>query len=79
MDVLRKVFPHAFAVKNDVQKLVVTIIVYVVVMAVLGAITKLVGWIPLVGWLVGILCGLVGLYPLIGIVLAVLVFLKVLE
>jgi len=78
MDTLKKFFPYSFGAA-DVTALVIKIIVYVVVAAVVSIVIKLLAWIPVLGWIIGILGGLVDLYILIGIVLVVLDYLKVLK
>ena len=86
MDMLKKYFPKSFGM-TDVAKLVITIIVYLVIGIVLPAIAALVnvllGGIPLIGAIVGIIVwvisSLIDLYVLVGIVLAVLDFCKVLK
>ena len=78
MDMLKKLFPLSFGkVKaQDTNSLIVAVIVYVVAMLVSGLVMKLLGWIPLLGWLLG-LCGWVlEIYCVTGLVLAVLKFLN---
>ena len=88
MDMLKKFFPYAFKVSaKDVTALVVSIIIHLVaglvVSVVLGLLNTILGVIPLVGILVGIVCwaagSIIDLYCLAGIVLAVLLFLDVLK
>ena len=78
MDFLKKFFPWSFKA-NDVKALVISIIIYIVIGIVGGLIISLLSWIPIIGWLLGIIGGLLDLYTLVGIILAILVFAKVLK
>lgn len=78
MDMLKKFFPFAFMVKTkDVTSLIVSIVIHVVASAVLGFVLGLLGRIPVVGLIAGVLGTVIGLYCLVAIVLSVLVFLDV--
>lgn len=88
MDILKKIWFYSFKVeKKNVSSLVVNLIVWVVAAFVAGIVlwlaTALTGWIPVVGWLIGVIVGIVGgvveLYSVIGIALSILVFLDVLK
>ena len=78
MDMLKKIFPFSFGVK-DVTALVVALVIYIVGGAVLGVVFGLLAKIPLIGILFGIVGWAVGVYCFVGIVLSVLDFLKVLK
>lgn len=86
MDMLKKVFPHAFAV-TDQSKLIGALIIYAVVL-VIGAVISwligtLLGWIPLIGFIIGLLLKIAGIiidvYAVGGIILSLLVYFKVLN
>lgn len=88
MEILKRIWFYSFKVeRKNVSSLVVNLIVWVVAAFVAGIVlwlaTALTGWIPVIGWLIGVLVGIVGgaveLYSLIGIVLSILVFLDVLK
>lgn len=88
MAFLKKFWPYSFTVKaKDVTSLVVNIIIQVLVSVAAGLViwlaTAITGWIPVLGWILGILLGAVGtvieIYVLIGIVLSVLNFCDVLK
>ena len=87
METLKKFFPLSWKYTKDVSNLIIGIIIYVVAAIVAGALitlaTLLVGWIPLVGWLVawalGLVGSLIGVYVLAGIVIQILVFTKVIK
>ena len=78
MDLLKKLFPLSFRLK-DVTALVIAIIIYVVVDVIVGDFVGLLWWIPIVGLLLSAVASLIGLYTIIGIVLAVLDFFGVLK
>ena len=78
MDMLKKIFPFSFGVK-DITALVVALVIYIVGGAVLGVVFGLLAKIPLLGILFGIVGWAVGVYCFVGIVLSVLDFLKVLK
>lgn len=78
MELLKKYFPFAFGAK-DVASLVIRIIVLLVVGAVATWVIGLLGIIPVVGLIIGLVCGLIDLYVLATIVIAILDYLKVLK
>ncbi len=78
METLKKLFPFSFGVK-DVATLIIKILIYVVVGAVLGFVLVILGKIPVVGLLTGIVGTLVEIYLLAAIVIAILDFCKVLK
>ena len=88
MQMLKKIWFYSFKVeKKNVSSLVVNLIVWVVAAFIAGIVlwlaTSLTSWIPIIGWLIGVIVGIAGgaveLYSLIGIVLSILVFLDVLK
>ncbi|MBQ7345080.1 MAG: hypothetical protein IJW45_03340 [Oscillospiraceae bacterium] len=80
MDILKSLFPFSFKVKEkDTNALVISIIIYVVLMVLSGVAMTLLGLIPVVNLLVGIVGWVLEVYCLTGIVLAVLNFLNVLK
>ena len=87
METLKKFFPLSFKWTDSVANLVIGIIVYVVLSIIAGAVialaTFLVGWLPVVGailgWALGLVGSLVGLYFLAGLVIHILVFCKVIK
>jgi len=86
MDLLKKFFPYSYGAK-EVKDLVIKIIVYVVAMviggAMLGLVNLIVGWLPLIGGIIGWVLGLAGslieIYCVAGIVLLVLDYFKILK
>ena len=78
MDILKKIFPYSFGVK-DLTDMIIKIIVYVVVGAVAGVLIGILANIPILGAIIGAVGGLIDLYCTIGIVLAILDNFKVLK
>ncbi len=87
MDALKKLFPLSFKYTKDAANLVIGILIYIVIGIIAGALIWLagmiIGWIPVVGALVGWVLRLVGslidVYVVAGIVIQVLVFAKVIK
>ncbi len=78
-DALLAKFNLSFGGKKEVTTLIVKLVLYVVAMILSGVVFGLLGIIPLVGLLFGLIGWAVGLYALAGLVLAVLDFFKVLK
>ena len=79
MDTLKKFFPLSFKFAKDVANLIIGIIIYVAIGAIAPAILGILGFLPIIGWILGIVSSLVGIYCLAGIVIQILVFAKVLK
>ena len=87
MDILKKLFPLSFKKMSEVKELIIAIVIYLVVAILAGVAiflaTLIVGWIPvvgaLIGWLLGIVGSLIDLYALAGIVIAILTYTKVIK
>ena len=87
METLKKLFPLSFKRTDTVANLIVGILLYLVVGIVAGILiwlsTAIVGWIPVVGaiigWVLGIVSSLIGLYVLAGIIIQILVYCKVIK
>ena len=85
MELLKKIFPFSFKKSDDVANLVISIILHLVAAilagAVIGLATLIVGWIPIVGaiigWALGVIGSLIELYVIAGIVIKILVYAKV--
>ena len=78
LNALKPYFPHAFKA-NSVKALIIGLLVYAVIAFVVGLVASLLGWIPVVGWLLRIVAWLVDIYAIVGVILAILVFLKVVQ
>lgn len=80
MDMVKKFFPFSFNFKTkDTNGLVVSIIIYVVAMLLSGVAMWLLGFIPVVNILTGIVGWIIEVYCVAGIVLSVLKFFDVLK
>ncbi len=80
MDILKKLFPHAFQCnKTSLGKMIVTILIYLVIGIVAGVAIALLAKIPVVNILCGLVGGLVDLYVLAGVVLSILCYLEILK
>ena len=77
MSTLRKIFPRSFKV-DSLSSLIGTILVYVILNAVLGAIFCVLSKIMLVGFVFSVLGGCLGIYFTAAIVVAILKFLNIL-
>lgn len=76
MDLIKKVWPTPFNIKEkDVTSLVIQLVIFLVVCAIAGVIIGFLAGIPIVGILFSIIGSLMGIYSLVGIVLCVLKFL----
>ncbi len=78
MDVLKKIFPHAFATKG-LGSLIVRIIIYVIIGAIAGVLIGILAKMPIIKIFAGVLGGIVELYVFVGVVISILVFLKILK
>lgn len=85
METLKKIFPLSFKRLDSVANLIIGILLYFVVGLVAGALialaTLIVGWIPvigaIIGWALGLIGSLIGLYVLAGIIIQILAYCKV--
>ena len=69
----RSFFPLNGRVRSrDIGSLIVCVILYLVISGVAGLIEWVIGWVPVLGWVVSILAWLIGVYCLVGIILAVI-------
>ena len=75
---LKKIFPHAMQARS-LKGLIVAIIIYAVISFVGGIIHGLIGGIPLVGLVVGIIGWALGIYCTVGIIISVFVFLNLVK
>ncbi|MBE6639404.1 MAG: hypothetical protein E7616_08155 [Ruminococcaceae bacterium] len=87
MDILKKLFPHAFKCKkSEVGNFVITLILYLVFGIIAGAVIWVAGLltgIPVLGFILAlvlrILGSLVDLYVIVGVILSILCFLEILK
>ncbi len=78
MDMLKKYFPLSFRGK-EVKDLVISIVIYIVASAILGVLLGILGNIPVVNLVTGIVGTLVWIYSVAGIVIAILDFVGVFD
>lgn len=77
MDKLRPWFPLSSLVyPGEVRSLIVSLVIYLIACAVLGILQTVLGWIPLAGVLIRIVCWLLGIYCVAGMAVSVLQFLQ---
>ena len=72
---MQKLFPFfplsANVEPGNARRFVVTLGIYLVACAVLGVLSDILGWIPLVGWRLTLIFSLLGIYCVAVIVLAI--------
>ncbi|MBQ8321749.1 MAG: hypothetical protein IJX92_05235 [Clostridia bacterium] len=78
MDMLKKIFPLSFGVK-DLGNLIVKVLIYLVVGIIAGVAIGILAAIPVINLVTGIAGTLVDLYCVAGIVIAILDYLKILK
>lgn len=78
MDILKKIFPISYKA-TEVNALIVSLIIYVLIDIVCGFVIGILTKIPFIGLLFGLVGSVVGLYALVGIILSILVFVKVIK
>ena len=78
MDLLRKYWPLSFAVnKGDVKNFVIKLVIYAVAAIIIGVIFGLLGQIPFIGFLFGIIGTVLDAYCTAGIVFCILHYIGV--
>ncbi|MBQ4313224.1 MAG: hypothetical protein IJC18_03335 [Clostridia bacterium] len=75
---IKKLFPTSTRA-TDLTGLIVSLLIYIVLPAIVHLVANLLGGIPLIGWILGIIAGVIDLYCLIGIVVSLLIFFKVIK
>ena len=76
---LTKYFPGVSEAKKDIIHLLVVAVLYLVAIWAVQFLGALLGWIPLLGKVAGLICWVVRVYLGVGIVVAILAFLKVVK
>ncbi len=77
---LQKFWPTPYKIeKGNLVSFLVQLIIFVVITAVLGWLIALLGKIPVVGIIFGLIGSLMGIYTTVGIVLCILRFVGVLN
>lgn len=71
------IFPLSARVgRQDSNSLIWAIILYLAACAIVKVADILLGWVPIVGIVIGVLCWVLGLYCAIGIILAIVNYCK---
>jgi ABC-type xylose transport system permease subunit len=78
MELLQRIFPLSFG-KKDLAGLIITILIYLVVGAVLGAVVAFLTKIPIIGFIFALIGSLIGIYIFAGLVILILVYLNLLR
>lgn len=78
METVKKFFPLSTSC-SDNESFIRNLIIYVVAVVICALLFSLLGRIPLIGILFGIIGWIVGLYLIVGIVLAVLLYFNILK
>lgn len=77
MDFFKKILPLSFKFNKDLKTFIITLVIYVVGLALVNPILGILGILTLgLGWLIALVCDI---YALAGIVFAILVFAKVIK
>lgn len=77
MEKLYRFFPLSASVQpGDLRTALTSVIIYLAACAILGLLQMILGWIPLVGALLRLVCSLAGLYCVAGMVLSVLQYFR---
>ena len=63
-------------IRQEPKSLAIVIVMYLVVCAVVKIADFLLGWVPIVGAVLGVLFWIIGIYCAVGIILAVLEFFR---
>ena len=73
---MKKIDPYfplkAGVTHGKLKSLLVPLLIYLVACAVLNVLRMILGWIPLVGWLLELVFSLLGIYCVAGIILAII-------
>ena len=79
MDIIKAYFPFSFGT-TDTTNMILKIAVHLIIGIVVGLVCTVIGFVPVVGGIVGwLIGGIVGLYLLGGIALTVLDYFKVIK
>jgi len=61
---------------KTVVELVIRLIIFIAIPSIIGIVFSILDFIPLLGWIFGIVGGLIGLLCLIGLILTIVGFIK---
>ena len=60
----------------QLQDLLLTIVLYLIISSAFGVVLFLLGWLPIVGWLLQLIGAALDLYCLVGMILAIVQYRK---
>ena len=77
MQKLLTYFPLSNSVEpGNARQFVLALAIYLVACGVLGILNAILGWIPLVGWLLDVIFSLAGIYCVVGLALSIFKFVQ---
>ncbi len=77
MEKLYPFFPISTKVqKENLRSLIISIVIYISISLVMGVADMLLGWIPVLGFLLGLVFYMLGIYCTIGIIIAIIRFFR---
>ena len=77
MQKLLTYFPLSNSVEpGNARQFVLALAIYLVACGVVGILNAILGWIPLVGWLLDVIFSLAGIYCVVGLVLSIVKFVQ---
>lgn len=78
METLIKLFPLSFTA-NDISKLILNCLIYVVAATVIGFVIGILSHIPIIGFIFTLLSALLEIYLVFGLLILFLVYFKVIK
>lgn len=78
MDTLKRLFPFSFKA-NTLKDFIITVVIYIVLDFICGCAIGLLGRLPLIGMIFGLIGWVLGIYFAIGLLLSILVFLNIVK
>ena len=79
MEALKKYFPLSFREKNEISRLLVSILLYLALALGVGLVMGIFSGIPVINWLFGFIGVVAEIYIAVGVALAVLDYLKIVK
>ena len=78
MEILRRFFPLSFKA-NTFKDFLITVVIYIVLDFICGCAIGLLGKLPLIGMIFGLVGWVLGIYFALGLLLSILVFLNIVK
>ncbi|MBS6367496.1 MAG: hypothetical protein KH420_09145 [Clostridiales bacterium] len=63
-------------IPGNLASLILTVVLYLLICSAFGLVIFLVGWLPIVGWLLRVVSAVLELYCLVGMILAIMRYFK---